>query len=124
MRNEQRTAQDRYSEAHERRRSGRGRGKQPALQTTILPSPNVPMAVARIFVAERCLNDDVLTLRHWRGTWRQWHRSHWAEIEDREVRALLYAFTENACYIDAEGNMVPWAPTRQKMMELLEAHKA
>jgi len=89
--------------------------------SALLPSPNMPMAVARLFVAERCLDDGVLTLHHWRGGWWQWRRSHWAEVEDREVRSLLYAFTENARYRDAEGNMMPWAPTRKKIGDLLEA---
>jgi putative DNA primase/helicase len=77
--------------------------------------------VARQFVKEHCQCDDVLTLHHWRGTWWQWRRSHWAEVEDREVRALLYAFTENARYRDAEGDIVPWAPNRKKIGDLLEA---
>src|SRR5262249_55886455 len=33
--------------------------------SALLPSPNMPMAVARLFVAERCLDDGVLTLHHW-----------------------------------------------------------
>jgi putative DNA primase/helicase len=87
----------------------------------VLPSPNMPMAVAREFVKERCQCDGVLTVHHWRGTWWQWRRSHWAEIENREFGALLYTFTENACYIDAEGNQAPWAPNRKKIGDLLDA---
>jgi putative DNA primase/helicase len=86
-----------------------------------MPSPAMPMAVARLFVAQRCLDTGVLTLHHWRGGWWQWRMSHWCEIEDREVRSLLYAFTENARYRNAEGNLSPWAPTRHKIGDLLEA---
>jgi putative DNA primase/helicase len=79
------------------------------------------MAVARLFVKERCQCDDVLTLHHWRGTWWQWRQSHWGEMEDAAVRALLYAFTEHARYHNAEGELVPWAATRKKIGGLLEA---
>src|SRR6516225_7941934 len=83
-----------------RKRARRDNGSGIAM----LPSPAQPMAVARLFVAERCLCDGMLTLHHWRGTWWEWKRSHWAEVEDREARSLLYTFTENALYLDAEGN--------------------
>jgi len=62
----------------------------------------VPMAVARTFV-EKCTHDGVLTLRHWRGGWWQWRSSHWIELEDRAVRSLLYAYTENAFYVTENG---------------------
>ena len=89
-------------------------------EPVLLPPPSVPMAVARIFVAERCIYDDVLTLRHWRGGFWRWQTSHWIELEDRAVRSLLYAFTENACYI-ADRAPMPWAPNRRKIGDLLEA---
>jgi putative DNA primase/helicase len=90
----------------------------------VMPSPAMPMAVARLFVAERCQYDGVLALHHWRGGWWQWRRSHWCELEDRAVLSLLYTFTENALYLDAEGNPTPWAPTRRKIGDLLEALSA
>ena len=89
--------------------------------STLLPPPSVPMGVARVFVAECCLSDGVLTLHHWRGGWWQWRRSHWCEVEDRAVRSLLYAFTENASYLTEDGKAAPWAPTRRKIGDLLEA---
>ena len=79
-----------------------GRGLQ------MLPPPMVPMAVARTFVEERCTHYGVLTLLHWRGGWWQWRSSHWIELEDRTVRSLLYAYTENAFYVTREwaGSLV------------------
>ena len=57
--------------------------------------PAKPMAVARVFVARRHTEDGELTLRYWRGAWWGWRRSHWREMEPREVRSALYTFTEH-----------------------------
>ena len=64
-----------------------------------IPPPQVPMAVARLFVAQHCMHAGTLTLRHWRGGWWQWQKSHWSELEERAVRSLLYTFTEHAFYL-------------------------
>ena len=81
------------------------------------------MAVARKFV-EHCLLHNgaagVLRLRCWHGGWWAWRTTHWVEIEEREVRALLYAFTEHARYTTGNG-LAPWLPTRRKIGDLLEA---
>jgi hypothetical protein len=66
----------------DKRREAKGNGP-----LSILPPPQVPMAVARLFVAERCTYEETLTLRHWRGIWWQWRSSHWCELEDRAVRS-------------------------------------
>src|SRR5262249_2486291 len=85
-----------------------------------LPSPANPMKVARLFVDQHCLHDNVLTLHHWRGTWWQWRSSYWCELENDAARSLLYNFTENARYHNDEGDLVPWAPTRKKIAALME----
>jgi putative DNA primase/helicase len=86
----------------------------------LLPPPFMPINVARVFVAEHCIHEGTLTLRHWRGGWWCWRSSHWRELPDRGVRSLLYAFTAEALYLD-EGALAPWAPTRKKIGDLLEA---
>jgi putative DNA primase/helicase len=79
------------------------------------------MAVARIFIARHCMQQDTLTLRHWCGSWWAWRTTHWAEVEERTVRALLYHFTEKAIYRDAKKGWLPWAPTRRRISDLMEA---
>jgi putative DNA primase/helicase len=86
----------------------------------LLPPPSMPMLVARVFVADHCTFDGELTLRHWRGGWWRWRSSHWREVQDRGVRSLLYAFTEEALYLE-EGALAPWAPNRKKIGDLFEA---
>jgi putative DNA primase/helicase len=98
----------------------RGAGAAPA---SVLPPPSEPMQVARQFVLQCCLyNDapDALKLRFWHGGWWAWRTSHWAEVEPRTVRALLYAFTEHAVCPQGKS-FAPWAPTRRKIGDLLEA---
>jgi putative DNA primase/helicase len=86
----------------------------------ILPPPSMPMAVARVFVAERCLFEGIPTLRHWRGGWWEWKSSHWYEMEDRAMRSTLWKFTEHAVYVAGDG-LAPWAPNRRKIGDLTEA---
>jgi putative DNA primase/helicase len=88
-----------------------------------LPPPTAPMAVARQFIKHCCLHNGVaaeLTLRYWHGGWWAWRVTHWLEVEDLEVRALLYAFTEHAFYDNGMG-LARWLPTRRKIGDLLEA---
>ena len=89
-------------------------------QSRILPSPSHPMAVARIFVAECCMREGTLTLRHWRGGWWMWRTAHWVEVDDRAVRSILYRFTEDALYVTSD-TVAAWAPNRRKIGDLLEA---
>jgi putative DNA primase/helicase len=88
---------------------------------TVLPPPSEPMAVARLFVELHCQHERLLTIRCWNGSWWTWRTTHWGEVHERTVRSLLYHFTENALYLDAKRVLVPWAPTRRKVGDLLEA---
>jgi putative DNA primase/helicase len=51
---------------------------------------------------------------------REWRQSHWFEIDDCEVRSMLYRFTEHARYQSDEGPK-KWSPTRRKIGDMLEA---
>ena len=79
--------------------SAKNNGKVPP---QLLPPPSDPMAVARKFVEYCCLHNGAageLKLRCWHGGWWAWRTTHWVEVEEREVRALFYAFTEHAHYV-------------------------
>ncbi len=87
----------------------------------VLPPPNAPMDVARALVALRYTGPGAVpTLRHWRAAWWEWQGPKWIEIEQRAVRAVAYAFTENAIYV-VKNTPVPWTPNRHKIGDLLEA---
>jgi hypothetical protein len=89
----------RRDKQHRQQRKQQQQHKQPP---QVLPPPSEPMQVARQFVQEHCLHNgssDAVTLRYWHGGWWAWRLSHWVEVENRAVRALLYAFTEHAVYM-------------------------
>src|SRR5215217_7032440 len=91
------------------------------VEQLILPPPTEPMAVARELLAEFQL-DELLTLRSWRGSWTRWATTHWQEVEPAAVRSAVDHKLENALYI--AGNppkMKPWAPTRPKVANVLDA---
>jgi putative DNA primase/helicase len=61
----------------------------------LYPSPSKPMPVARKLMKAREFRG-LPTLKHWRDSWMRWEEAHWAEVEDRTVRAELYERLEEA----------------------------
>jgi putative DNA primase/helicase len=102
----------------DRRRQQRNGQEAPS---GLLPPPSDPMAVARIFIEQRYTQQGTHTLRYWCGSWWKWHTTHWAEVEQRTVRSLLYHFTEKALYSDPKKGLLPWAPTCRRIGDLMEA---
>jgi putative DNA primase/helicase len=92
---------------------------------TELPSPKLPLAVARVLVdATYHHEDSTMMLRRWRGSFLRWTGPRWVEMEDSEMRSLLYKFTENADYIEVikgAPEAKPWAPNRYKIADLADA---
>lgn len=84
-----------------------------------VPPPNEPLAVAHHLLPD-WEHQGERTLRHWRGAWMRWRRSHWAESEPGEIRAELYERLGNALYDTVDGPK-PWAPTRRKLADLEDA---
>ena len=90
----------------------------------LLPPPKDPMRVATRLVDERYRHPDgSIELRHWRGGFWQWTGPHWAELEGDELDASAYRYTEDAVWLK-DDELVPWAPTRHKIGDLLGAMKA
>ena len=90
------------------------------------PPPNEPLRVARQLEPE-WKHDGQLALRHWRGQWMQWRQTHWVEIDAKDIRSRLYERMENAFFVvvkDGKVETKPWAPTKSKMADLLEASAA
>jgi putative DNA primase/helicase len=91
---------------------------EPMASPMVLPPPSAPVAVCRRLVAHRYSGGQ---LRHWRGGFWHWTGPCWVELEERAIRSDAYAFTEHANYINSKGELVPWAPTRHKIANLLDA---
>lgn len=85
----------------------------------LVPPPGEPLRVAQHLLPD-WRHQGELTLRHWRGSWIRWRRSHWAEVEPTELRNELYKRLGNACY-DTKDGLRPWAPTRRKLADLEDA---
>jgi len=103
-----------------------GDGAEPSPDDALIPEPTNPMAVARALAPAWC-SGDLFTLRHWRGQWMRWERSHWRELDDQEMRAALYKCLEHATYVHAgiKGEEIrPWSPTMRKVADLMQATAA
>jgi putative DNA primase/helicase len=92
-------------------------------ETDLLPAPADPMAVARR-ILPFWTSAGHRTLRNWRGVWMRWEQTHWAEVDDKEIRSAVYQRVERATYIHmtAKGPETrKWAPTKRKVADLMEA---
>ena len=115
------TTIDEIKAKRDHRRQQQNRQDASGAAPLLLPPPSDPMAVARVFIEQHCTRQDTLTLRYWCGSWWAWRTTYWAEVEERSVRSLLYHFTDKALYRDPKKGLLPWAPTRHRIRDLLEA---
>ena len=46
--------------------------------------------------------------------------THWTEADDKIIRSVIYQFTEHAVFVSGD-DVKPWAPTRRKVIDLLDA---
>ncbi|MDF3288495.1 DNA primase family protein [Streptomyces silvisoli] len=91
-----------------------------------LPAPSNPMAVARRLLPDWQTPDGNLLCRRWRGSWMRWTGTCWRELDDQQMRASLYRRLEHATYTagtdkDGQPDIRDWAPTKQKISNLLDA---
>jgi D5 N terminal like len=76
-----------------------------------------PFEVARRFLVDRYRVDRVATLRWWQGEWRKWNRTHYAVMEEDELRAELYLFL-------AKVNQGKFDPAQKHVNAVIDAIKA
>ncbi|MFF7171706.1 DNA primase family protein [Streptomyces pseudovenezuelae] len=98
---------------------------RPAPDTEELPAPSNPLAVARRLLPDWQNEDGQLVRRRWRGSWMRWTGAHWREIDEAQVRKAMYERLEHVVYLapvkDGEFEQRDWAPTKQKIGNLLDA---
>jgi putative DNA primase/helicase len=91
----------------------------------IVPPPTDPLAVARVFVADRYLGvGGTLLLRHHRNSFFRFAHDHWPEDDDRRVRSELWLWLGDKQYekvVDGLTMFVPFAPTRSKVADVQQA---
>lgn len=91
-----------------------------------LPAPSNPMAVARRLLPDWQNDQGHPVYRRWRGSWMRWTGTSWRELDEQQIRAHMYTRLEHATFqggTDRDGNpeMHDWAPTKQKISNLLDA---
>lgn len=84
------------------------------------PSPGDPTSVARRILDDLYRYDGKLTLRHWRGDWYRWTRTHWEIISDDELAAEVWLHLDAQKYESGE-EMKPWRPTGAKTLDVRRA---
>ncbi|MEV4446039.1 DNA primase family protein [Streptomyces mirabilis] len=98
---------------------------RPDTETEELPPPTNPLAVARRLLPDWQTEDGRLVCRRWRASWMRWNGSCWREMDEAQIRASMYTRLEHAIYIglNKKGEPEPhqWAPTKQKIGNLLDA---
>lgn len=90
-----------------------------------LPAPSHPMAVARRLLPDWQDEGGHLLWHRWRGSWMHWNGTCWREIDEEQIRAGMYTRLEHAVFTtlgkDGEPEERDWAPTKQKISNLLDA---
>jgi putative DNA primase/helicase len=85
------------------------------------PSPAAPLDVARRILHDYTDDDELLTLRHWRGGWMRWDRDHWIEVEEKEIRASVYRRLEAASCYNKKGELESWNPKTRSVSDVIDA---
>ncbi|MFF1722179.1 DNA primase family protein [Streptomyces sviceus] len=94
----------------------------------VVPGPHVPMPCAR-----HILGSGLPILRCWRESWLRWDVTHWVEMSDSEVRALLYVFLEDKVFEvtpkpkkgeEAVTVRMAWNPDSRSISTLMDALRA
>ncbi len=78
---------------------------------------DAPYEVARRFLLDRYHQGGVATLRWWCGEWRKWNGTHYAVMEEDELRAELYRFL-------ARANSGKFDPTPKHVNAVIDGIKA
>ena len=90
----------------------------------LVPPPSHPMSVARELVKSLFTLPAGLILRDHRGDLYRWNGISWPEIDKRDVRAAAYQLLEHAHYIDPKKGITPFAPSRRKIDDVIDALRA
>lgn len=97
----------------------------PESAVAVLPSPHMPMEVARKLVAGLPATDGVPHRAYWNGDFYDHTGTRWAMVDESDVRHWLYTSTADAVYLtkgdDGEDLPKPWSPNVKKVADLQAA---
>jgi putative DNA primase/helicase len=90
-----------------------------------VPPPTQPMLVARDLVKSLYSTPEgLLLLRDHRGDFHRWTGQNWPDVDKRDVRAAAYRLLEHAHCVHPEEGRIPFAPTRRKIDDVVDALRA
>lgn len=88
----------------------------------LLLNPGVPLASAREFLRRRHTKAGMRTLHHQNATFYEWVQTHYVEVTTEQMLSNLYGFLDQAVRLTGkEGETAPFAPTKAKVANVLEA---
>jgi putative DNA primase/helicase len=86
--------------------------------------PRDPLPTARSFLELLHTEKGERTLHHHGGVFYSWSGKHYPVVDEDGIRAIAYTFLEGALRRDRQGKLVPFAPTRAKVGDFLDALRA
>ncbi|MET0915763.1 MAG: bifunctional DNA primase/polymerase, partial [Jiangellaceae bacterium] len=89
-----------------------------------LAPPHNPMTVARQLLARTPATGETWHRGHWRGEFYDWTGTHWAPVDDADIRHWVYQATERAYYADNSGDEPKepeWLPNTRKVNAVVDA---
>lgn len=87
----------------------------------LAPPPTDPVAVVRWLVPRTWQHEGLKTLVRWNGEFYHWRGDWWEVYQPEKLTATITAALEHVCYDHPKNGLVPWAPTRAKVGEVVYA---
>jgi putative DNA primase/helicase len=107
--------------------NGKGKGKGANAGREVVAPPSQPLPNARQFTAACCNHPERTLLVHQGGAFYRWDGMCWPEIAEATLRARLYQYFDAKEYWHQTMNgseLLPFAPNRYKVADLLDALRA
>lgn len=87
----------------------------------LAPPPTDPVAVVRWLVPRTWQHGGLKTLIRWNGEFYHWRGDWWEVYQPEKLTATITAALEHVYYNHPKNGLVPWAPTRAKVGEVVYA---
>ena len=91
-----------------------------SVDALILPT-GAPVRAAEAFVKHFWAAGETPLLRSYRGTFYRWTGTHYKEYDIEALEADLYRFLNAALAVGRNGALVPYNPTKNKVLEIVHA---
>ena len=99
-------------------------GRRSGGHRVIVPAPAEPMSVAREVIRMLYSDPTGIVLRKHRNVFHRWTGTCWPAIAHSDIRAAVYQFLEHAEYVKPDEGLKPFAPTRRKIDDVIDAARA